>query len=117
MSQLTPGDHLPVEIVELIAHVARLTGGASIALRSQAEAATVVRSSATMVDVTVPPDLPEIDVPDGPVPGTALVYEREQLVGELLVWIRNGRLIGLEQAWYTDEPPLSWPTPKAVRVT
>ena len=57
------------------------------------------------------------DLPDGPAPGSALVYECEQLVGELLVWIRDGRLIGLEQAWYTDDPPQSWPPPEMVRIS
>lgn len=117
MSQLSPGSRIPAEIVQLIAHVTLLMGEASVMLLRQAEAAIVVGSSATMLDVSVPSDLATVDVPDGPTPGSALVYEREQLVGELLVWIRDGRLIGLEQAWYTDEPPQSWPDPEAVRVT
>lgn len=116
MNQFTPGGRLPAEILQLIAHVTRLIGDASVTLQRQAEAAIVVSSSASMLDVTVPTDLPAVDVPDGPTPGSALVYEREQLVGEVLVWIRNGRLIGLEQAWYTDAPPQSWPNPEAVRV-
>lgn len=116
MNPLMPGSRLPPEILQLIAHVTRLIGEASVTLQRQAESAIVVSSSATMLDVTVPSDLPVVDVPDGPTPGSALVYEGEQLVGELLVWIRDGRLIGLEQAWCTDERPRSWPNPEAVRV-
>ena len=116
MNHLTPGSRLHAEMLQLIAHVTRLIGEASVTLQRQAEVAIVVRSSATMLDVTVPSDLPAVDLPDGPTPGRALVYEREQLVGEILVWIRDGRLIGVEQAWYTDEPPQAWPNPEAVRV-
>ncbi len=116
MNQLKLGSPLPVEILQLIAHVTRQLGEAAVVLQRQAEVAIVVSCSATMLDVTVPSDLPAVDIPDGPTPGSARLYEREQLVGELLVWIRDGRLIGLEQAWYTDEPPHSWPDPRAVRV-
>lgn len=116
MNQLTPGSRLPAEMLQLIAHVTRLIGEASITLQDQAAAAIVATSSATMLDVTVPSDLPTVDMPDGPTPGSALIYEGDHLVGELLVWIRDGRLIALEQAWYTDEAPQSWPHPEAVRV-
>ena len=38
-------------------------------------------------------------------------------VGEILLWIRDGLWIGLEQAWFTDEPPASWPDPAQVRLS
>ena len=117
MNQLMPGDRLTAELLRLIAHVTSPLAETSVKLQRQAEVATVVRSSATMLDVSVPSDIPVVDLPDGPVPGTALVYDREQLVGELLVWIRDGRLIGLEQAWYTDDPPKAWPPPETVRIS
>jgi hypothetical protein len=117
MSELTPGTHLTADILQLIAHVTTPLGDAAVKLQRQAEVASVVRSTATMLDVTVPSDFPAVDLPDGPAPGRALVYDREQLVGELLLWVRDGRLIGLEQAWYTDDPPQSWPMPEVVRVT
>lgn len=116
MSHLTPGRRIPIEILRLITHVTSPLGDTAVTLQRQAETATVVRSSATMLDVTVQSDSPLVDVPDGPIPGLALIYERERLVGELLVWVREGRLIGLEQAWYTDEPPQSWPSTEEVRV-
>lgn len=117
MNQLIPGNHLTADILRLIAHVTSPLGETSVKLQRQAEVATVVRSSSTMLDVGMSSDVPVVDLPDGPVPGSALVYEGKQLVGELLVWIRDGRLIGLEQAWYTDDPPQSWPHPEMVRVS
>lgn len=117
MNELTPGDRLTDDMLRLVAHVTSPLAETASKLMGQAERATVVRYSATMLDVEVPPDLPAVDLPDGPAPGSALVYDREQLVGELLVWIRGGRLIGLEQAWYTDHPPRSWPAPERVRIS
>lgn len=111
-----PKDRLPADVLRLIAHVNSPLAETSSKLWGQAEDATVVRYSATMLDVEVPSDLPPVDLPDGPTPIKALVHDGDQLVGELLVWVRAGRLIELEQAWYTDEPPTSWPTPDRVVV-
>lgn len=110
------GGKLSDDIVALIAHVTTPLGEGAEGLVRQASAATVVRFSPTMLDVAVPREIPEVILGDGPTPGQALVYEGDQLVGELLVWVRAGRLIGLEQAWYTDEAPTSWPTPDRVVV-
>lgn len=117
MRQMTPDGSLPAEMVELIAHITSPLGDVSNAIMRQATAAKITRSSATMLDLSVPAELPAIDLGNGPAPGQALVYDGDQLVGELLVWVRSGRLIGLEQAWYTDEPPTSWPVRGRVRVT
>ncbi len=116
MTHLTPGDRLGTDILRLIAHVTAPLGDQSVNLQRQAEVATVVRYSPTMLDLTVPADVAEVDLPDGPATGRALVYDRDHLVGEVLVWLRGGRFIGLEQAWYADYPPVSWPSPDMVRV-
>lgn len=117
MNQMTPGENLSNEVVNLIAHITAPLGAESNALAQQAAAATITRSSSTMLDLAVPAELPTVNLDDGPTPGEALVYDGDQLVGELLVWVRSGRLIGLEQAWYTDDPPSTWPAPDRVRVT
>ncbi|WP_232547629.1 hypothetical protein [Propioniciclava soli] len=116
MNELMQGDRLPTDMVRLIEHVISPLAESSSKLLEQAEDATVVRYSATMLDVEVPPGIPAVDLPDGPTPVEALVYDGDQLVGELLVWLRAGRLFGLEQAWYTDSPPTSWPPPDRVVV-
>lgn len=112
-----PGDRLDADMLRLIAHVTSPAAEIQSALMVQAENATVIRCTATMLDVEVPLRVPAVALPNGPVPGSALVYEHEGLTGELLVWIRDGRLTGLEQAWYTGDPPESWPSPESVRVS
>lgn len=112
-----PVRRLPADVTRLLAHLTEPLGAASKALRQQANLATVVHYSATMIDVAVPSDADAVELPDGPIPSRALVYDEEQVVGELLVWVRGGRLVGLEQAWYTDDPPLAWPPLESVRVS
>jgi hypothetical protein len=33
----------------------------------------------------------------------------------VLIWLRSGRLIGLEQAWWSDTMPSSWPPTSSIR--
>ena len=100
----------------LVAHIASALPAAAAAVPEHAAAARVVAGTATMVDVDTPPHLARVPVPDGPLPIDAHVYRGGVLSGEVLVWVRDGRLIGLEQAWFTDDPPEDWPAPDEVRV-
>lgn len=109
MQALIPGTPLPPQIVELIAHVASPLGADAVVLARQAAAAKVVSTSPTMIDVTVPDDLPALALDDGPLPIEALVHRDGELTGEFLVWVSAGRLAALEQAWYTEQAPASWP--------
>ncbi|MDX8054644.1 hypothetical protein SK571_35195 [Lentzea sp. BCCO 10_0798] len=49
------------------------------------------------------------DVADGVLPVDAQVHESGELVGEILLWIADGRLSAIEYAWVTDEPPTRLP--------
>lgn len=115
MTHIAIGEGLPNDILALVAHITSPLGEKSAGLVRQAAAATVVDSSPTMLNVSVPLDVPSVALENGPTPGEALVYDNDRLVGEVLVWIREGRLIGLEQAWYTDDPPTAWPRPNQVK--
>ena len=115
MTHMNFGECLSDELIALVAYVTAPLGETSTALVRQSIAATVVRHSSTMIDLTVP-DVEPVDLDDGPVPVRALVHEGDMLSGEILVWARDGRLVGLEQAWYTDEAPQSWPSPTQVTV-
>lgn len=117
MSVLHEGDRLTPELVDLVAHIAASLGPPGPSIVAQAESATVEVYSPTMLDLVVPPDATPVPLPDGPTPGRALIYVGDDLVGEVLLWIRTGRILGLEQAWYTDEPPTEWPDPGQVRVS
>jgi len=46
---------------------------------------------------------------DGPVPGRFPVTHAGELVGEVIVWVKGGRLAGLEYAWLTDVAPSGMP--------
>ncbi|MDQ2637676.1 MAG: hypothetical protein M3Y83_12450 [Actinomycetota bacterium] len=109
-------EHLEEALLTLIARVTRPLGAQSEKIMRQAELARVVRYLPTMIDVAVPEDCQSVAIPDGPAPGRALIYSDDIATGEVLVWVRDGRLIGLEQAWYTDDPPNSWPSADRVRV-
>lgn len=37
-------------------------------------------------------------------------------VGEVILWVENGRLSGIEYAWYTDERPRALPEPAQIEV-
>jgi hypothetical protein len=55
---------------------------------------------------------------DGPVPIEANFYDESgEYVGELLVWVENGRLSALEYATIGDEAPTELPDPAQVTVT
>lgn len=51
---------------------------------------------------------------DGPVPGRFPVQHGGQLLGEIMVWLKAGRLAGLEYAWVTDTAPTGMPAPEDV---
>jgi hypothetical protein len=37
--------------------------------------------------------------------------EADEPVGDLILFIKNGRLSSMEYVFYTDKPPLRWPSP------
>ncbi|WP_433678060.1 hypothetical protein [Nocardia sp. CA-119907] len=37
-------------------------------------------------------------------------------VGEVILWVENGRLNGIEYAWYTEERPRALPEPARIEV-
>ncbi|WP_353810497.1 hypothetical protein [Agromyces sp. SYSU T00194] len=109
---------LSAGVLALIQRVVEpLDASAARSLVRQAESARVIRLLPTMVDVEVPPCAERVNLPDGPAPVEAFVLIGDVIVGEVLLWLRGGRLIGLEQAWYTDETPRVWPAPTHLHVS
>lgn len=109
------GGQVPRELVALVEAATSHLGDLGRAVTQQARVARVVSFSSTDVDGSTPPDVPEVALPNGPTPGRAFVYSESELVSEVMVWSRAGRFIGLEQPWYTDEPPTTWPLPEQIR--
>ena len=110
--------HCLQNLRELIAFLTEGLGELGLAVREQVDAARVVTGSASMADVDVPHVGARVAAPNGPLPVVGVVIDDVGSdVGELLIWIRDGWLIGLEQTWFTDEPPSRWPSPEGVRLS
>jgi hypothetical protein len=78
--------------------------------------AVVSRDPQWVIDVRPVNTGPGADLPDGPFPAHAFVPNQADYQGEIIVWIKNGHLDGLEYAWVTDEPPVRWPGPDEMEV-
>ncbi len=108
---------LSPRVRDLVAAVAAALPDGGAELRAQIVVAQVADGSATHLDVVVPAESPRLEVPDGPLPTVASVLDDAGgLAGEVLVWVRDGLMVGVEQTWYTDEPPAGWPELSRIRV-
>jgi len=86
-------------------------------LREQAMQATAAESDGPSIDLVVSNSAPRVPLPDGPLPITADVVDaNEQYTGELLLWLKDGRLRALEYAWVTEKPPTTLPPLSSIRV-
>jgi hypothetical protein len=86
-------------------------------LAAQVEGTKVVGGLPTLLDLAAPRTAPIAALADGPIPVRAYVEAQGgQVEGELLVWVKDGYLSGLEFAWYTDEAPSEMPSPDRVRI-
>jgi len=84
--------------------------GEESALAAQAIAAVQLNESTTMLDLRVPDSAPRMSAPDGPLDIRTFVVERSgEYVGEIIVWVTDGFVSCLEQAWYIGDAPRSWP--------
>ena len=73
-------------------------------------------STPTFLALTTPEALRVEGFRDGPLPGRFTVTHDEEIVGEILVWLEDGRLAGLEYAWVTDDAPTGMPEPADVDI-
>jgi hypothetical protein len=105
---MTVSKPVPPAVLALIRAIAeRLPEDEDRALVHQAERAAVLDEvPGRMLDVRVPEETAPLHVSDGPVePIPALHDESGNIVGELLIWVTGGRLVGVERPWFTDVPP------------
>jgi hypothetical protein len=54
--------------------------------------------------------------PDGPFPAGAYATNSGSYQGEIIIWLTNGKVSGLEYAWVTDDRPTRWPRPDEIEV-
>lgn len=55
-------------------------------------------------------------VGDGIVANGAVTDQNGSAVGEIILWVENGWLSGIEYAWYTDERPRNLPDPDRIEI-
>jgi hypothetical protein len=86
-------------------------------LAEQIDGVRVIGGTPTFLELVTSRTTPSAPAKDGPVPIRALVDGDNGTVdGEVLVWVTDGRLAGLELAWFTEEPPDAMPEPGRVRL-
>jgi hypothetical protein len=90
-------------------------------LRAQLSTVEVVRpwaEGSASLDLRVVSAAASADGVSSPISvGALVVDDAGEPVGELLVWLADGLLAGLEYAWFTDDMPLVLPAPEHVRLT
>lgn len=103
------------------AHVIRAilsSGGAAGGHRLIADLrnAQVRQTTAWIIDIKPPFPGGGCGLPDGPFPARAFVPDRASYRGEVIIWLNDGHLSGLEYAWIGDEPPARWPQPDEMQI-
>jgi hypothetical protein len=73
------------------------------------DGALVANETTWILDVKVSNKDQGADLPNGPFPAQALVPNSAEYQGEVIIWITDGHLSGLEYAWVSDDPPTTWP--------
>jgi hypothetical protein len=109
-------DASPEEIAVVTAIVSTSAAPDSQALIDELDGALVSHSTPWILDIKPKPGGPGVDLPNGPFPARAYVPSKSAYQGEIIVWIADGHLSGLEYAWVTDDPPTRWPRPDELEV-
>lgn len=102
-------------VVVAIVEAAGLPGGKAII--DELDGAVVSPETDWIIDIKTPNVASSgADLPNGPFPARAFVPSSAAYQGEVIVWIENGHLSGLEYAWISDKPPTRWPRPDEMEV-
>ncbi|WP_043433296.1 hypothetical protein [Paenarthrobacter nicotinovorans] len=87
-------------------------------LMEQLENAEVVVGRLPMfLDLVVNPSQPRSTRKTGPLPiNTIVVSDAGTEYGEILIWISDGYLSGIEHPWWSEDMPGAWPDPTNVKI-
>lgn len=84
---------------------------------SQAQVVSTWGEGSPSVDLVVlPGPVRSAGRADGIIAEGAVSDQYGSPVGELILWVEDGWLSGIEYAWYTDERPVALPDPDRVQV-
>lgn len=115
---MNQGLSLPPQVMDLLAAIGASLGDDGRPLAVQAHHARVTAYSPTYIDLDVPSSCDPGEWADGPLDIKPLVTDQnDEPVGEILVWVSAGRMTLLEQAWFTDDPPTTWPPIESIRIS
>jgi hypothetical protein len=81
----------------------------SAPLIADLDGALVANETTWILDVKVSNSDEGADLPNGPFPAQAFVPHSAEYQGEVIIWITDGHVSGLEYAWVSDDPPTRWP--------
>jgi hypothetical protein len=73
------------------------------------DGALVANETAWILDVKVSNHGESAELPNGPFPAQAFVPNSAEFQGEVIIWLTDGHISGLEYAWVSDDPPTRWP--------
>ena len=79
------------------------------ALLADLDDALVANETRWILDVKVSNKNVGADLPNGPFPAQAFVPNSAEYQGEVIIWLTDGHISGLEYAWVSDDPPTRWP--------
>ncbi|WP_236695350.1 hypothetical protein [Mycolicibacterium chubuense] len=86
------------------------------ALLRDLDGALVSNETHWILDVKTPNSAAAAPFPDGPFPARTFVSNESHYRGEIIIWLSDGHVSGLEFAWVTDQPPSRWPRPDEIEV-
>lgn len=110
--ELSPGER---DLLERLLRGAIFPGARELA--DQIGEARVTGGIPTLLDLDVSNTAQRSTHKDGPIPIRAFVERTPgEVSGEVLLWVKDGCLAGLEFAWYSDEKPTSMPDPDRLRI-
>ena len=69
----------------------------------------VANETTWILDVKVSNNDEGANLPNGPFPAHAFVPNSAEYQGEVIIWVTDRHISGLEYAWVSDDPPTRWP--------
>jgi hypothetical protein len=112
----TPWRPMSPDEADVIREILSRTDGHGEPLIADLDGALVANETTWILEVTVSNNDEGADLPNGPFPAHASVPNSAEYQGEVIIWITDGHISGLEYAWVSDDPPTRWPRTDEIEV-